>query len=278
MTVLSSARHGAALGLLALALAATPAAADTSLQGPLKEVGFDQKLGAQLPLDALFVDETGREVALGTYFGRRPVILALVYYDCPMLCNLTLNGLTSALRVVDLVAGGDYEVVVVSIDPRERAPLAAAKKAMLVDRLGARGDANSWHLLTGKEPEILRLASAVGFRYVYDERRKEYAHAAGVIVNTPHGTVSKYFYGSEFAPRDLRLGLVDSAAGKVGTAVDQLLLYCFHYDPQTGRYSAAVLNLVRLGGLATVVALGLFLALSWRRDRAAAPAPQPARS
>ncbi len=242
--------------------------ADTSLQGPLKEVGFDQRLGERVPADAAFRDEAGNVVHLADYLGKRPVVLTLVYYECPMLCTLTLNGLTSALKVVDLLPGSDYEVVAVSINPAERPALAAAKKALLLDRLGRPEASGSWHLLTGDEAEIRRLAAAVGFRYVYDEQTKQFAHAAGAIVLTPDGTISKYFYGSDFSPRDLRFGMVDSAAGRIGTAVDQLLLYCYHYDPQTGRYSAAVLNLVRLGGIVTILVLGLFLVGSWRHERA----------
>jgi protein SCO1/2 len=253
--------------LLAALLPVTPLAADTSLQGPLKEVGFDQRLGESAAIDAVFRDEHGKEVSLKSYLGERPVILTLVYYDCPMLCNLTLNGLVAGLKVVDLLPGSDYDVVAVSIDPKEHPGLAGAKKAMLLDRLGNPEAGKSWHLLTGKEPEIKRLADSVGFRYAYDEATKQYAHAAGVVLLTPEGRISKYFYGSDFAPRDLRLGLVDSTNGTIGTAVDQFLLYCFHYDPQTGKYSTAVLNIVRLGGVITLLCLGTFLAVMWRRDR-----------
>lgn len=255
--------------LIAALLPLAPLAADTALQGPLKEVGFDQLLGEQAAVDAVFRDEHGKEVSLASYLGERPVILSLVYYDCPMLCNLTLNGLVAGLKVVDLLPGNDYEVVTVSIDPKEHPGLAGAKKAMLLDRLGNPEAAPSWHLLTGKEDQIRLLADSVGFRYVYDESTKQYAHAAGVVLLTPQGRISKYFYGSDFAPRDLRLGLVDSTAGTIGTAVDQFMLYCFRYDPQTGRYSAAVLNIVRLGGIVTLLGLGSFLAVMWRRDRSA---------
>lgn len=255
----------AAAGLLS----ATVGAADTRLQGPLKEVGFDQRLGELAALDAAFRDESGRTVTLGSYAGERPIVLMLAYYECPMLCGLTLNGLVSALKVVDLLPGNDYQVVVVSIDPREQPGLAGAKKAMLLDRLGRPEATSSWHLLTGEEPEIRRLADSIGFRYMWDAQSQQYAHAAGAVLLTPQGKISKYFYGSDFAPRDLRLGLVDSSAGTIGTPVDQFLLYCFHYDPQTGRYSAAVFNLIRLGGAVTVLGLGLFLAVMWRRDRSA---------
>lgn len=239
---------------------------DTSQPAILRQVGIDQRLNEPLPLDLTFRDEEGHDVQLGHYFGRRPVILALVYYECPMLCTLTLNGLVSALQVLSFNAGDEFEVVVVSFNPAETPALAAAKKATYLERYGRAGSANGWHFLTGDAAAIQRLTAAVGFRYAYVPEQRQYAHAAGITVATPEGRIARYFFGVEFAPRDLRLGLVEASQNRIGSAVDQLLLYCFHYDPATGKYGAIVLNMVRLGGAVTVLALATFMAVMWRRD------------
>lgn len=236
----------------------------------LNEVRIDQKLDESVPGDLAFVDEDGRAVRLGQYFGERPIILALVYYECPMLCTQVLTGLVTAVGVLDFTAGQDYEVVVASIDPGEGPGLARAKKASYMERLDRAGADRGWHFLTGTQPAIDRLADAVGFRYAYDEAIDQYAHAAVIMVLTPEGRVSRYFYGIEYLSRDLRLGLVEASRNRIGTAVDQALLLCYHYDPEAGRYGVAVMNLVRLGGLVTLAALGVFLVVALRRERTGA--------
>jgi protein SCO1/2 len=233
----------------------------------LKDVGIDQHLNEQLPLEVTFRDETGARVRLGDYFGQRPVILALVYYECPMLCTLTLNGLVGALKSLAFSAGREFDVLAVSFNPAETAALAAAKKQTYLASYGRADTAHGWHFLTGDEAAIARLAQAVGFRYTYVPAQQQYAHAAGITLLTPQGRIARYFFGVEFAPRDLRLGLVEASHNQIGSPVDQLLLYCFHYDPATGTYSAAALNIVRLGGGLTVVALGGFLVVMFRRER-----------
>jgi protein SCO1/2 len=232
----------------------------------LRDVGIDQKLNAQLPLDAVFRDEEGREVRLGAYFGDKPVIVNLVYFECPMLCTLVLNGLASALDVLQFDVGKEFEIVTISFDPREGPALAAAKKRTYLQRYRRPGAEAGWHFLTGTQASIERLAKAVGFRYAFDPERQQYAHAAGIVMATPQGRVARYFYGVEYAPRDLRLGLVEAAESKIGSPVDQFLLFCYHYDPRTGRYGAAIMNIVRLGGALTLLVLGGFIALMLYRD------------
>jgi protein SCO1 len=260
-----------ALGALALpGPAAGTGSARAAPQTPaevLERVGFDQDLGAQIPLDARFVDDAGRPVALSDLVAKRPVVLAFVYYECPMLCTLVLNGLVRALRAIDLEAGRDFDVVAVGIDPDETPALAAAKKATYVETYGREGSDAGWHFLTGEEAQIRRVADAAGFRYVYLPDKDQYAHASGILVLTPQGVAARYFYGVEFPPRDLRLGLVEASGGRVGSAVDQVLLFCFHYDPTTGRYGFAIMSTLRLLGVGIVVALVLFILLSIRRER-----------
>ncbi|GBC83575.1 hypothetical protein HRbin10_02725 [bacterium HR10] len=233
----------------------------------LQRVGIDQKLNAQVPLDLVFRDESGRAVALREYFGERPVILSLVYYECPMLCTLILNGLLRSLRALSFTAGREFIVLTVSFDPREGPELAAAKKRAYVRSYGRSEAERGWHFLTGEETAIRRLTEAVGFRYAFDAETGQFAHASGIMVLTPQGRVARYFYGIEYAPRDLRLGLVEAAQGKIGSPVDQLLLYCYHYDPKTGRYSMLIMNVLRLAGAATVLALGSFMLVMFRRER-----------
>jgi protein SCO1/2 len=235
--------------------------------GLLNEVRIDQKLDEQIPLDLPFLDAGARPVTLGQYFGKRPVILALVYYECPMLCTQVLNGLVSSLGVLQFNAGQQFEVVVVSFDPGETPGLARDKKASYLERYNRPGTEVGWHFLTGTEASIAKLADAVGFRYAYDERIDQFAHPAAIMVLTPSGHVSRYFYGIEYAPRDMRLGLVEASQDKIGTVVDQALLLCYHYDPAQGRYGVAVMNLVRLGGVLTLAALGAFVFVALRRDR-----------
>lgn len=267
-----------ALGPRAGAQPSTPAArppaqvltqgAAGQLPAQLREVGFDQLPGAQVPLDAAFVDEQGLPVTLGQYFGQRPVLLVLVYYECPMLCSMVLNGVVTSLRAVSFDPGRDFDVVVVSFDPGEGATVAAAKKASTLERFGRPQTAAGWHFLTGSPESIARLTTAVGFRYTYDAATDQFAHAAGVTALTPQGQVARYLFGIDYAPKDVRLALVEAAGGKIGGVVEQLLLYCYHYDPRMGRYSAATLSIVRGAGLLTVLLLvGFILAMRQRERR-----------
>jgi protein SCO1/2 len=238
----------------------------------LSNVGIDQKLNEQLPLALEFRNETGELVKLGDYFGKKPVVLSLVYYQCPMLCNQVLNGMVSAFRVMSFRSGEEFEVVTVSFDNRETSTLAAAKKRTYVDYLpeDKRAAATSgWHFLTGDETNIKRLTDAIGFRYHFDEATNQFAHASAIYVATPQGKLARYFYGIEYAPRDLRLGLIEASENKIGSAVDQLLLYCYHYDPATGKYGAVVMNMIRLGGIATLIAMValFFLLRRYSADR-----------
>lgn len=245
--------------------------------GMLRKVAFAQHLNAQLPLDTVVRDESGREVPIGTFFGKRPVVLLFVYYECPMLCTLELNGLVRNLRVLSLTAGTDFDVVAVSIDPTETPALARAKKKGYVAKYDRPGSEAGWHFLTGTEASVSRLADTVGFKYVYDPKSKQYAHPAGLVVTTPEGKLARYIYGVDFPANNLRWALVEASRGKVGTPVDQVLLMCFHYDPTTGRYNFAVMSAVRLLGVATVAGLAGFMLVNFARDRrrAAAPAPPP---
>ncbi|MBI2682285.1 MAG: SCO family protein [Acidobacteriales bacterium] len=236
----------------------------------LLQVGIDQKLGEQAPLDAGFVDESGNAVTLGKYFNRkRPVLLAMVYYDCPMLCDQVLNGMTSALDVLKFDAGKEFEVVAVSFDPRETPGLAQDKKHLYLGRYRRPGAEQGIHFLTGKQESITALTKAVGFRYAWDESSKQFAHASGLMLLTPEGKVAQYYYGIEYSPKDMRLGIIEASNEKIGNTVDTLLLYCFHYDPTTGKYGAVAMNIMRLGGVLTVLLLGTFMGVSfWREAQA----------
>jgi protein SCO1/2 len=237
--------------------------------GLLSKVGIDQHLNQQIPLDLPFTDETGREVRLGEFFGKRPVVLALVYYECPMLCTQVLNGMVSALGVLTFDVGREFDVIAVSINPKETPGLAAQKKQAYLERYQRPQTAAGWHFLTGKEENIKRLAAAVGFRYAFDEKIQQYAHGAGIEVLTPRGVLSKYFYGIEFSPRDLKFGVMEASEERIGTAIDNALLLCYHYDPATGTYGAAAIGAVRIGGVATLLAIGSFLFVSLRKERMA---------
>src|SRR5262245_59467052 len=221
----------------------------------LRQVDFVQRLHEFIPLDLVLWDDTGRPVSLQDYFGRKPVILSLVYYDCPNLCTMVLNGLLRTLRALSLTVGADFDVLVVSINPRGTSAMAPAQKAQYVRSYGRADAANGWHFLTGSSEAIQRLTEAVGFHYSYDAARGQFAHASGIMVLTPQGQLARYFYGVEYAPRDVRLGLIEAAAHKIGSPIDQLLLLCYHYDPQSGTYSVAILPTLRLTGLPTVVIL-----------------------
>jgi len=236
--------------------------------GILKNVGIDQKIGQQLPLDLVFRDENGTDVKLGQFFGSRPVVLALAYYECPMLCTQVLNGMTGALKTLSFDAGKDFDVVVVSIDPKDNFRLAANKKLTYVTHYGRPQTAGGWHFLTGTEASIKPLAEALGFRYAYDANIRQYAHGAAIYVATPKGVVARYLMGIDFAPRDLRLALVEASNNQLGSVVDQVLLLCYHYDPTVGKYGAATLNAIRIGFIATVTGFLTFLFISLRRERA----------
>jgi protein SCO1/2 len=254
------------------ATAPAPSDATSARPGLLSQVRIDQQLNRQIPLDLPFRDETGKEVKLRDYFGKRPVILALVYYECPMLCTQVLNGLVTALSVMNFEPGRQFDVVAVSFNPREGPALAAQKKAAYLERYKRPQTADGWHFLTGAEPSIKALAEAVGFHYAYDPAIQQYAHGAAIEVITPTGHISRYFYGIEYSARDIRLGLIEASEERIGTPIDDFLLFCYHYDPTTGKYGAAVIRLVRLGGVATVLAFLSFFAISLRRERAARPA------
>jgi protein SCO1/2 len=233
----------------------------------LEKVGIDQKLNAQVPLDAVFRDELGRQVKLGDYFGKRPVVLSLVYYECPMLCTQVLNGAVAAFKVLNFSVGDEYEVVTLSFNPKETPAMASAKKQTYLAKYGRPAGANGWHFLTGDQPAIDALASSVGFRYVFDKASQQYVHASALMVLTPDGRVSKYFYGIDYPPKDLRLGLIEASGGKIGTPVDQVLLYCYHYDPHSGKYSMVVMNVLRLAGLLTVALIAGSIVMMWGLDR-----------
>jgi protein SCO1/2 len=237
-----------------------------NLPGPLRQVGIDQKLNNQVPLDLTFVDENGQTVKLGQYFGQKPVILSLVYYDCPMLCTQVLNGLAGSLKALKFDVGKEFEVVTVSFDPREKPELAREKKEGYMARYGRPNAAAGWHFLTGDEASIKALAESVGFRFAWDDETKQFAHASGIMVLTPEGKVSRYFYGIEYAPRDMQLGLVEASSNKIGSPVDQILLYCYHYDPQTGKYGFAIMNAMRVLGFATFIGLALLIFILKRRE------------
>jgi protein SCO1/2 len=273
-------RPATACALAALLCAAVPAQAQyanppvrsesaSEKDGLLKQVGIDQKIGQQLPLDLTFKDDTGRDVRLGEYFHGKPVVMALAYYDCPMLCTQVLNGMTGALKTLSFDAGTDFEVVVVSIDPKDTFRMAANKKQTYVEHYGRPQTAAGWHFLTGTEANIKPLADALGFRYAYDANLKQYAHGAAIYVTTPKGLVSRYLLGIDFSPRDLRLAVVEASNNVLGTVGDKVLLLCYHYDPATGKYGAATLNAVRAGFIATVTGFLAFLFVSLRRERQA---------
>jgi protein SCO1/2 len=250
----------------------------SALPPTLREIGFDQNLDRQIPLDIPFIDEQGRAVHLGDYFGTKPVVLAFVYYSCPLLCTQVLNALASALDVLSLQPGADFEVVTISFDPREKPALAAAKKELALKRYQRPGAAGAWHFLTGAQPAIARATEAAGFRFVWDEPLQQFAHPTGIIVLTPGGRVARYLFGIEYGPRDLRLAIVDASAGKVGSPVDSFLLYCYHYDPMTGRYGLVIMRTIRLAGAATFLALAMFVGVMLRREHLARHTQHPALS
>lgn len=230
----------------------------------LKNVGIEQHLDEQIPPALAFRDETGKAVQLGDYFGKKPMILNLVYYQCPMLCGEVLSGLESALRVLKFDVGKEFDVLTVSFDPKETPEMASAKKAEYLKRYGRPGAAQGWHFLTGPPASIDALTKAAGFQYQYDPKTGQFAHATAIMVLTPEGRIAQYYYGVEFAPKDLRLGLIQASENKIGTVVDQVLLYCYHYDPDTGKYGAIISRILQLAAGATVLILGTFLVVMFR--------------
>jgi len=236
----------------------------TGLPTALRDVRIEQKLDQQLPLDLVFRDENGQAVKLGQYFGQKPVVLAFVYYDCPMLCTQVLNAMVTSFRVLPFQVGKEFDVVTVSFDPRETSTVASAKKQVYMKYLPARmraGAETGWHFLTGDQASITQLTDAVGFHYRYDEATKQFAHASGIMLTTRQGKLSRYFYGVDYPARDLRLGLIESSENKIGSPVEQLLLYCYHYDPATGRYGVAIMKVMRIAGVATLLAIAAMILL-----------------
>jgi protein SCO1 len=247
----------------------TPGLPSSQTPSALQKVAFEQRLNEPLPLDLPFKDEHGKAVTLGDYFGRKPVILAFVYYECPMLCTQVLNGLESALRVLNETVGGEFDVVTVSFDPRETPVLAAGKKKAYLERYKRPSAEQGWHFLTGEQASIDALTKAAGFSFYWDEPTQQFAHASGIVVATPAGRVSRYFFGIDYSPRDVKFALIESSNEKIGTLADRLLLYCYHYDPATGNYGLVAMRVVRLGGAVTLVALFGFVFISLRRDQRA---------
>jgi protein SCO1/2 len=256
------------IALAALALVAPAAQADAVLPPILRQVKFDQNLNAQVPLDAVFKDEAGRTVKLGDYFHGKPVVLVLAYFRCPMLCTEVLNGLVRAMLDVPYNAGREFEVLTVSFDARETPRMAAAKKKTYLERYGRPGAKEGWHFLTGQEDSIRLLADAVGFRFTYDPRNDQFAHASGIMILTPQGRVARYLYGIDYSPRDFKLGLMEASLNKIGSPVERaVLFFCFHYQPEDGKYGVIIMNFVRLGGVLTVVGIVVLVAVLLRHDK-----------
>jgi protein SCO1 len=235
----------------------------------LQNVGIEQKLDAQVPADLAFTDDAGRAVKLGDYFGKKPLILNLVYYNCTMLCGEALAGLTGSMKMIKFDVGEQFDVVTVSFNPHETTADAVAKKKDYIQRYGRPGAAAGWHFLTGSEESISALTQAVGFQYQYDPKIQQYAHATAIMVLTPEGRISRYFYGVDFPPKDLRLGLVEASTNKIGNLTDQVLLYCYHYNPAIGKYGAVITNMLRLGAGVTIVFLGGLILIFLRIERSA---------
>ena len=265
-------RSALLMALIASSAVAQPRPTDSGvpaseMPAQLREVGFDQHLNEMLPLDVELTDEHGRAVRIGDYFGKRPVVLSFVYYGCPMLCLQSLSSLAATLGVLAENPGEDFEVISVSIDPRETPALALDKKAHYVERSGKPSIARGWHYLTGTEASIRRLTKAAGFRYVWDQSLNQFAHPAGIVIATPQGRVSRYLFGIDYGPRDLRLAVLDASEGGISSPLEKVLLYCYHYDLATGRYSLAVMRVVQAAGAVTVFSLGTLIFVWTRRER-----------
>jgi protein SCO1/2 len=251
-----------------MALIAAPLRAQQStMPAILREVSVAQRLNEQVPPGIVFRDENGNAVHLGDYFGKKPIVLSLVYFDCPALCTEVLNGELRTMKGISLDLGKDFDAVTVSFEPKDMPPLAKAKRDVYAGQYGRPGAREGWHFLTGEQQSIDALTQAVGFHYAYDSSARQYAHAATIMVLTPDGRIARYFYGIQYPARDFRLGLVEASQGKIGTLTDHALLYCYQYDPMTGKYGLVVMNVVRAGGLLTVLALGIFMLVMFRRER-----------
>ena len=264
--------------LVALAgIAASPANAQQVSTPPiLSKVGITQNLNARIPPDLMFRDETGKSVRIGNFFGQKPIVLSLVYFDCPALCTEVLNGQLRTMKAISLDLGKDFDAVTVSFEPKDTPALARAKRDVYAGQYGRPGAVDHWHFLTGEQQSIDALTNAVGFRYAYDSSIRQYAHAAAILVLTPDGRIDRYFYGVIYPARDLRLGLVEASEGKIGTLTDHALLYCYQYDPMTGKYGVVVMNVLRAAGGLTVLLLGIFMTLMFLRERKKASAVPPA--
>ena len=246
------------------------AGTSNGLPPALEKAGIEQKLNEQLPFDAVFMDENGREVKLGDYFGKRPVILAFVYYECPMLCNEVLNGLTGTLKGISFDAGREFDVVAISFDAREhdKPEVVKNKKESYMKRYSRPGTENGWHFLTGTQGEIDKVTRAVGFNYYWDEKSQQFAHAGAIMIVTPEGKLSRYLYGIDYAPKDVKFAVMESAESKIGNPAEQLMLYCYHYDPSTGKYGLSILKVIRIAGVVTLLGLSLMFYIFWRRGKA----------
>ena len=261
-------RLAAAMLLVAGLSAAIPASAQqAATPAILHKVGITQNLGAQIPADLTFRDESGNPVRLGDFFGKKPIVLSLVYFDCPALCTEVLNGELRTMNAISLDLGKDFEAVTVSFEPKDTPALAKAKRDVYIGQYGRPGSTDHWHFLTGDQPSIDALTSAAGFQYAYDSSIRQYAHAAAILVLTPDGRIDRYFYGVVYPARDVRLGLVEASQGKIGTLTDHALLYCYQYDPMTGKYGVVVINVLRAAGGLTVLLLGIFMTVMFMRER-----------
>ena len=262
------ARSKAGFVIAAMALFGLPARAQQPGPPPiLREVSITQRLNEPIPPDIIFRDEDGKPVHLGDYFGKKPIVLSLVYFDCPALCTEVLNGELRTMKAISLDLGKDFDAITVSFEPKDTPALAKAKRDVYAGQYGRPGAARNWHFLTGEQISIDALTQAAGFHYAYDSSSRQYAHAAAILVLTPHGRVARYFYGVTYPARDFRLGLVEASEGKIGTPTDHALLYCYQYDPMTGKYGLIVMNVVRAAGLLTLLVLGIFMFVMFRRER-----------
>jgi protein SCO1 len=253
--------------VMIMVIAAPLRAQQATTPAILNQVNISQRLDEQIPSDLAFRDENGNAIRLGDYFGKKPIVLSLVYFECPALCTEVLNGQLRSMKAISLDLGKDYQAVTVSFEPKDTPALAKAKRDVYAGQYGRTGAADNWHFLTGDQPSIDALTKAAGFQYAYDAAIKQYAHAAAIMILTPDGRIARYFYGVQYPGRDFRLGLVEASQGKIGTLTDHAILYCYQYDPMTGKYGLIVMNVVRAGGLLTVLALGLFMLIMFRRER-----------
>jgi protein SCO1/2 len=261
-------RFHAAILLALIGVAALSANAQQATTLPiLSKVGIKQNLNGQIPPDLMFRDEAGMSVRIGDFFGQKPIVLSLVYFDCPALCTEVLNGELRTMKAISLDLGKDFEAVTVSFEPKDTPALAKAKRDVYAGQYGRPGAADHWHFLTGEQQSIDALTNAAGFQYAYDSSIRQYAHAAAILVLTPDGRIDRYFYGVIYPARDVRLGLVEASEGKIGTLTDHALLYCYQYDPMTGKYGVVVMNVLRAAGGLTVLILGIFMTMMFLRER-----------